>query len=138
MSDLRDHYLRYIATLNTRRFEDLPSFVADELTYNGAPLTGRQYRELIEDDVRRIPDLVFDVQHLIVGDDHVACRMRFECTPVEPFRGRRPTGARVLFTEHVFYRFHDDRITHVWSLLDVDALRGQLPEPVDGLPGARS
>ena len=74
--DLRRHYLDYIATLNQRRLGDLPGFVADALVYNGAPMTGRQYRELLEDDMRRIPDLFFDVQHLVVDDGHVACRIR--------------------------------------------------------------
>ena len=74
--DLREHYLNYIATLNERRFEDLPAFAADELVYNGAPMTGRQYHELLEDDVRRIPDLFFDVQHLVVDNGYVACRLR--------------------------------------------------------------
>lgn len=59
---LRRHYPDYIATLNERRFDDLPTFVADELVYNDVPVTGRQYRELIEDDVQRIPDLFFDVR----------------------------------------------------------------------------
>jgi len=36
--------------LNERRFEDLPTFVADELVYNDERMTGRQYRELLEDD----------------------------------------------------------------------------------------
>lgn len=113
--------------MNERRFEDLPAFAADKLVYNGAPMTGRQYRELLEDDVRRIPDLVFDVQHLVVDNGYVACRIGFDCTPREPFQGRQPTGSRVVFAEHVFYRFHDARITQVWSLLDLAALQRQLP-----------
>lgn len=129
--DLREHYLNYIATLNERRFEDLPAFAADELVYDGAPMTGGQYRELLEDDVRRIPDLFFDVQHLVVDNGYVACRIGFDCTPREPFQGRQPTGSRVVFAEHVFYRFHYARITQVWSLLDVAALQRQLPRKED-------
>ncbi len=129
--DLKVHYSNYIATLNERRFEDLPAFVADELVYNGASLTGQQYREMLEDDVQRIPDLFFDVQHLVVDDGYVACRIRFDCTPREPFQGREPNGSRVVFSEHVFYRFQDDRITQVWSLLDVAALDRQLPRKED-------
>lgn len=126
-TELRAHYLGYLATLDARRWDDLPRFVADELVYNGMPRTGAQYREMLEDDVRRIPDLVFAVQHLAVDGDLVACRIGFDCTPVQPFQGRRPTGARVQFTEHVFYRFRQDRIVRVWSLLDVEALARQLP-----------
>jgi len=131
MKGLRAHYLAYIATLNERRFEDLTAFVADELVYNGAHLTGGQYRELLEDDVRRIPDLFFDVQLLVVDGKHVACRIGFDCTPREPFQGWSPTGARVMFAEHVFYRFEAGRIIQVWSLLDLAALHAQLPVQPD-------
>ncbi|SHN47239.1 ester cyclase [Cryptosporangium aurantiacum] len=124
--DLRSHYTNYIATLNHRRFDDLLTFVCEDLTYNDVSMTSGQYRALLEDDVRRIPDLYFEVMHLIVEGDVVACRLRFDCTPREPFRGLAPTGARVVFTEHVFYRFRDDRISQVWSLLDVEALQNQM------------
>lgn len=134
-TDLRQHYLDYIATLNERRFQNLPTYVADQLVYNDTPMTGGQYRELLEDDVRRIPDLFFDVQLLVVADGHVACLIGFDCTPREPFQGREPTGGRVVFTEHVFYRFQHDHITQVWSLLDVAALDRQLPELAVPLPG---
>ncbi|MFI5956322.1 ester cyclase [Cryptosporangium sp. NPDC051539] len=123
MVDLRSHYLEYLATLNSRRFDDLAGYVADELVYNDGPMTLAEYRSLLEDDARRIPDLLYDVQNLVVDGDQVACRLRFDCTPVEPFQGREPTGTRVTFGEHVFYRFRENRIAEVWSLLDVDALR---------------
>jgi len=125
--DLRAHYLRYLDALNDRRFDELPGFVADDLLYNGAPLTGAQYRELLEDDVTRIPDLFFAVQHLLVDGAYVACRIGFDCVPREVFHGLLPTGARVQFTEHVFYRFDGQRIAEVWSLLDLAALERQLP-----------
>jgi steroid delta-isomerase-like uncharacterized protein len=124
--DLKNHYLSYIAALNQRRFAALPDFVADELVYNETPMTAGQYRQLLEDDVRRIPDLFFDVQQLVVDAGHVACRIRFDCTPVEPFQGFEPSGSRVVFAEHVFYRFRNDHIAQVWSLLDIAALHRQL------------
>lgn len=125
--DLEEHYVSYIATLNERRFDELPTFVADDLVYNDAPMTGRQYRELLEGDVGTFPDLFFDIAHLVVAGGLVACRIRFDVTPTAPFRGFAPTGSKVVFTEHVFYRFTGDRITQVWSLLDVEALARQLP-----------
>ncbi|MBC8091598.1 MAG: ester cyclase [Pseudonocardia sp.] len=123
---LRRHYLDYIAALNERRFDDLTNFVADELVYNDAPMSAGRYRRLLEDDVCTIPDLYFDVQQLVVDNDSVACRIRFDCTPVEVFHGFDPSGSRVVFTEHVLYRFQDDHITQVWSLLDIGALHSQL------------
>jgi predicted ester cyclase len=63
----------------------------------------------------------------VVSEDLVAARLRFDATPVAPFRGFAPTGATVRFTEHVFYRFTRGRISAVWSLIDDAALQGQLP-----------
>lgn len=137
-ASLEQHYLDYLAALNERRFGDLSAFVADDLVYDDAPLGARRYRELLEDDVRRIPDLSYDVQHLVVAGDHVAARLRFDCTPVETFHGFAPTGARVVFTEHVFYRFRERRIAQVWSLLDVEALQRQLTRAEAGTGPART
>lgn len=58
MKGLRAHYLAYIATLNERRFEDLTAFVADELVYNGAHLTGGQYHRLRLHPAGAVPGLV--------------------------------------------------------------------------------
>lgn len=125
-SPIERHYLDYIAVLNERRFAELAAFVADELVYNDAPMSARQYRRLLEDDVRRIPDLFFDVQRLVAAGDQVAARLRFDCTPALTFHGVEPTGLRVVFHEHVFYRFEDEHIAEVWSLLDTAALQVQL------------
>jgi predicted ester cyclase len=120
-------YRDYLTVLNERRFDDLAGFVHDDLTYNDAPMTRRQYRDLIADDVAAIPDLFYAVETLVVSGDDVACRIRFDCTPVREFLGGIvPDGRRLSFTEHVFYRFREGRIEHVWSLIDRDAVRRQL------------
>lgn len=127
MSDeLERTYRSYLAALNERRFDDLESFVHDQLTYNTASITRQQYASMLAEDVRAIPDLHYEVQLLVAGDDHVACRLWFDCTPQRAFLGIDPNGLRVSFAEHVFYRFRDQRIDQVWSLLDTDAIRRQL------------
>ncbi len=35
-------------------------------------------------------------------------------------------GRSVLFAEHVFYSFRDDKIEEVWALLDTQMVAGQL------------
>ncbi|MEU8819412.1 ester cyclase [Actinoplanes sp. NPDC048796] len=50
----------------------------------------------------------------------------FDCTPQQSLLGIDVDGRRVSFAEHVFYRFHDDRIAEVWSLIDTDGVRRQL------------
>ena len=123
---LEQVYRDYIAALNDRRLDELDRFVHDRLGYNGAQWTREDYRARLADDVRNVPDLHYDVQLLVVADDHVACRIWFDCTPQREFLGVPADGRRVGFAEHVFYRFRDGRIAEVWSLIDTDAIRRQL------------
>jgi predicted ester cyclase len=125
-SRLRQHYLDYIAVLNDRRFEDLAGFVAGELSYNDQPTTRLQYQRDRQDEVEAIPDLRFNVGLLVVEGDLVACKLDFDCTPVKTFLGFQPSGNRIQFTEHVFYRFSSDLIVAVTSLLDLAAIQRQI------------
>lgn len=126
---LEAHYRRYIACLNARDFDALGDFVAKTLTYNGRPMTRRDYRDLIAGDVAAIPDLVFDIRWLMVDGDRVGCRLWFDCTPQRPFLGLVPDGRRVSFAENVFYRFQDRLIVEVWSLIDQPSIAAQLAAP---------
>ena len=56
-ADLEDTYRAYLAALNDRRLDDLEHYVADEITYNGTPMTRAQYQALIAADVAATPDL---------------------------------------------------------------------------------
>jgi predicted ester cyclase len=125
-ASLEARYLAYLDALNDRRFGDLAEFVHDELTYNDDVLTRQQYADMIAADTMAVPDLRFDVRLLLTSDDVVACRLWFDCTPTGTFFGRAPTGRRIAFCEHVFYRFRAGRIAQVWSLIDRDAVATQL------------
>jgi predicted ester cyclase len=125
---LEQVYRAYISALNDRRLDDLDTFVHDELVYNDKTITRQQYTRMIADAVHNIPDLYFDIDLCVAGDDLVACRLWFNCTPEHEFAGITPTGRRVRFAEHVFYRFRDGRIEHVWSLIDTDAVRVQMTD----------
>jgi predicted ester cyclase len=126
---LESVYRRYLDALNTRAFDELGEFVHDQLTYNDETWALDQYRDLLVDDVARIPDLHYAIERLVVDGDQVACRIRFDCHPTGVFHGLDAGGRRVTFVEHVFYRFVDGRIAQVWSLLDLDAVRRQLADP---------
>jgi steroid delta-isomerase-like uncharacterized protein len=125
-AELENIYRAYLDALNERRLDDLVHYVHDELTYNGDTMTRHQYRELIAADIAAIPDLTFDAHIIVAGDDRVACRIVFECTPQHEFLGFSPNGQRLSFAEHVFYHFRDGRIASVSSLIDRFAIQGQL------------
>jgi predicted ester cyclase len=125
MAEARERYLAYLAALNERRFQDLADFVAEELTYNGRPMTRGEYQDARRDDVDVIPDVRFEVGLLVVEGDRVASVLEFDCTPAKTFLGLAPTGRRIRFDEHVFYRFSEGQIVEVRSLIDREAIREQ-------------
>jgi predicted ester cyclase len=56
------------------------------------------------------------------------------CTPRDRFLGFTPNGSRLHFAEHVFYRFRDNRIAEVSSLIDRASIAAQLAAPLP-MPG---
>ena len=125
-AELEQTYRAYLDALNERRWADLGQFVHDEVVRNDQTMTVQQYADLIAADIQAIPDLRYTIDLLVSGDDTIAARLWFDCTPVREFAGILPAGRPVQFAEHVFYRYRDHRIAHVWSLIDTPAIRDQL------------
>jgi predicted ester cyclase len=125
-ADLADVYRDYIACLNRQDWPKLGQFVADDVSRNAERLGLSGYRQMLERDFREIPDLSFNVQLLIAEPPYVASRLNFDCTPKGRFFGLDVNGRRVSFTENVFYRFKDAKITEVWSVIDKAAIEAQL------------
>ncbi|WIX98769.1 ester cyclase [Amycolatopsis mongoliensis] len=126
MADLAERYRAYLTCLNERRFDDLPDFAHDPVVHNARTLSMADFQALLKRDATEIPDLTYVIERLVVQDDQVACRIRFDCTPAEDFRGLPTAGRALSFVEHVFYRYEDGRIAEIWSLVDTDAIREQL------------
>ncbi|MCO8275835.1 ester cyclase [Actinoplanes sp. TRM 88003] len=123
---LEDTYRAYLQALNERRLDDLAEFVHDSLTYNDEPLTREQYAAMIAPDLTAAPDLYYDATILVATDTQIACRIQFDVTPQSEFLGFPATGTRLVFAEHVFYDFTDNRIKAVTSLIDRWAVHQQL------------
>src|SRR5262245_4101893 len=126
--DLLAVYRGYLRCLNERQWQRLGEFVADHLSYNGEPMGFDDYRAMLEADVHAIPDLQFRPELLLADDHVVSCRLFFECNPRHAFLGFEPTGGRVSFSEHVFYRFENRLIVEVWSVIDKEAIREQISQ----------
>ncbi len=126
---LPDLYRSYIACLNERDWARLGNFVDETVEHNGRPLGLAGYRAMLEDDVRTIPDLRYAVALLVCEPPHVAARLAFDCSPTATFLGLRIDGRRVSFTENVFYRFENGKITSVWSVVDKSAIEAHLRQP---------
>jgi len=123
---LSQRYRDYIACLNGRDWENLNRFVADDARHNGRAFGLAGYRAMLKCDFEEIPDLQFKIELLICDAPHVASRLRFDCRPKGLFLGLPINGRRVVFAENVFYRFRDERIAEVWSIIDKGAIEAQL------------
>ncbi len=119
-------YRGYIDCLNRQGWAELGQFVRDEVYYNDQLIGLSGYRDMLERDFREIPDLRFDIHLLTCEPPHVACRLRFDCTPQGRFLGLDINGRKVSFTENVFYRFGGQRIEAVWSVIDKAAIEAQI------------
>jgi steroid delta-isomerase-like uncharacterized protein len=126
VSELTEHYRGYIDCLNSQNWPALGRFVDDEVHYNGQHIGLDGYRQMLEGDFRAIPDLRFNIGLLIAEPPRVACRLRFDCTPVGELFGFPANGRRVTFNENVFYEFRDGKIREVWSVIDKAAVGAQL------------
>jgi predicted ester cyclase len=124
--ELRDFYLRYVDLLNAREFERLDEFVHDEVTQNGVPATREDMAAALREHTRAIPDLVWDVQALVIEGNRIAARLRDTGTPEQEWFGLAPSGASVTFDECAFYEVRDGRLAHTWYLMDAEAVRRQL------------
>lgn len=119
-------YEQYINCLNIRNWDDLHLFVHGRLLYNKQPIQLSDYRAMLEQNYRDIPDLRFQIALLTTGDNLIGCRLDFDCTPVGKFLGIAVNGKPVVFSEHVFYQLQEGKIAEVWSLIDKDAIRDQI------------
>ncbi|MES1956565.1 ester cyclase [Salinisphaera hydrothermalis] len=126
--ELAATYRQYISCLNDRTFASLGRFVHPAVVHNGRPLGLDGYRQMLESNVRAIPDLQFDIQLLTVDPPYVGSRLGFNCTPTGELFGFPVNGRRIQFTENVFYEFLDSRIKTVWSVIDEAAIRRQIGE----------
>ena len=125
-ADLSDIYRNYIACLNKQDWQKLEQFVAEEVYYNGRRVGILGYREMLKRDFHEIPDLYFDIQLLISDPPYIASRLDFRCTPKGKFLGLDVNGKRISFAENVFYRFRQEKIEEVWSVIDKAAIETQL------------
>ncbi|WP_322104412.1 ester cyclase [Paraburkholderia sp. J41] len=127
---LRTIYRDYLACLNRRDWAALGQFVDDAVVHNARPFGLAGYRAMLENDVREIPDLRFQIELLSVEPPLLACRLTFDCTPRGNLFGLPINGRRVRFGENVFYRFggasRAAKIVEVWSVIDTAAIEAQL------------
>lgn len=124
--DLANIYHDYIACLNSQQWENLGSFVRDDVRHNSITLGLSGYRRMLEDNLEKIPDLFFDIRMLVAQPPLIAARLWFDVAPKDEFLGLPVNGRKVAFAENVFYEFRDGRIQEVWSVIDKAVIEDQI------------
>jgi len=124
--NLREFFTRYIAVLNTHKFDQLIEFMHDELLVNGHRVTLSQMILELEGHVSAVPDLVWRVENIAVEGDQVAAHLMNKGTPVREWFGSMPNGSSVEFAEHVFHKIRDGRFYEQNFLLDKFSVQNQL------------
>ncbi len=76
--------------------------------------------------MKAFPDIHFVIEGVIERDDYLAARVTLEGTQRGEFAGIPATGNRMKVYDFAMYRIMDRKITDVWSLIDMQALREQL------------
>jgi len=116
--DLSRRYEEYIGCLNRQDLSCLGSHVANDVIHNGRQLGLTGYQAMLAADFEEIPDLHFHVELLVIQAPFVAAVLHFDCHPKARFLGLNISGRHVIFNENVFYRYREDKIREVHSVID--------------------
>ena len=73
------------------------------------------------------------IEEIVASGDRVAARMRFHGLHRSEFFGIAPTGREIRWSGAAFFKTRGGKITELWVLGDVEAVRRQL-EPERSMP----
>jgi steroid delta-isomerase-like uncharacterized protein len=106
-------------------------FAADAKVHSMTPGsvagTGLAYlKERAQSLLNAFPDIRFLIEEVVVQGDILAARVTLEGTQRADFAGVPATGKRMKVYDFAMYRIVEGKITDVWSLIDMQAMRTQL------------
>ena len=76
--------------------------------------------------LKAFPDVKFVIEAVVQQGDRLAARVTLEGTHQADFGGIPATGRRMKVYDFAMYRIADGKITDIWSLIDMQAMRDQL------------
>ncbi len=89
--------------------------------------TGLDYlKERAQSLLNAFPDIHFVIENVVEQGDILAARVTLEGTQRGDFAGVPATGKRMKVYDFATYRIVEGKITDVWSLIDMQAMRTQL------------
>jgi predicted ester cyclase len=124
--DIRDFYLSYIDALNTRAFDQMHRFVADEIAFGTQIYPRDGVAGSLAAIIDAVPDFHWEVQEILVDGDRLAVRLLNSGTPAKEWNGIAPTGRSFQVAEHAIYRVADGRFVEMMNLHDSAEVARQL------------
>ena len=93
----------------------------------GVPVQDRAGMKQVEQATRAaLPDIRFEIEHLVAGEDWVAHHWTATATHTGAFLGVAPTGRHFSAAGVVFTRIRAGRIVEQWRIVDVYGMLHQL------------
>ena len=124
--DLEGIYRRYLASLNSRRFEELGEFVHDPIRFNGEVTSLADYAAAIQANIEAVPDFHWEIENIVAQNDLLAVRLTDTGTPTSEWLGYAPSGRAFSTHEFAVYRFRGGKVAEMWFLLDAPSVAAQL------------
>ena len=123
-ADLAERYRAYLDAANRYAWDELATFVRDDVTVNDELVGRAAYVARVAAVVDAFPDYRWTIEQLVVDGPCLAARLTDTGTHTGPWLGVEPTGRRVRALELAIYRFDEGLIADVWSTAtDLDVLR---------------
>jgi len=126
-------YARYTEDVwNSHNPDALPKYFASDarihsMTPGSVAGTGLDYlKGRAQALMKAFPDIHFVIEDVVEREDCLAARVTLEGTQRGDLAGIPATGRRMKVYDFAMYRIVDGRITDVWSLIDMQAMRDQL------------
>ena len=126
-------YARYTEEVwNSHNPDALAKYVASDarvhsMTPGNVAGTGLDYlKTRAASLLKAFPDVKFVIEDFVQQGDRLAARVTLEGTHRADFAGIPATGKRMKVYDFAMYRIADGKITDIWSLIDMQAMRDQL------------
>jgi steroid delta-isomerase-like uncharacterized protein len=118
---------RYYNALNRRDFATLDDLLSVDLVHHGVPGGDRNaVKEMQRELHRGFPDLVHQVEDMIVEGDRVAIRTKTQGTHLGLFLGHPPSGRKFAVQALSLHRIRDGAISEIWEVFDTISMLQQI------------
>jgi steroid delta-isomerase-like uncharacterized protein len=124
--EYRSLYQSYLKCCNEHDLDGMASFYTSTIKVNDVPMDPPAVTAQFEPLISAFPDWRWEMRHIVVDGDYIACHFTVTGTHRGAFQGVEATGRRVSISEFTLYHVEDGKFAEVWDLADMDAAMRQI------------